>query len=392
MRTTSNGTGGRSGERGADTSLRIEPVSSRAELRAFLRLPWRIYRHDSHWVPPLLVEQRKLLNRRRHPFHRHADVEYFLARRNERVVGRIAAIVNHRHVEFHGELVGFFGFFECEDDPAAARGLIGRAEDWLAARGMRTIRGPMSFSTNEECGLLIDGFDTPPMIMTTHNPAYYERLLEAAGLRKAKDLLAYLLSDIRAPERLLRGVARMGERAGAIIRPIRMKELPREIERVREIYNSAWERNWGFVPMTGAEFDEMAKQMKQIIDPELCLIAEIDGEAVGFELSLPDFNQAIRHANGRLLPFGIFKLLWHARHIDQARVITLGVKPAYRRLGLDAMMTLRAYRRAVELGYRRSEASWILEDNLPTRRILERLGWSVYKTYRVYDKPLHADS
>ena len=369
-------------------AVRIEPVSGRSDLRAVLRLPWRIYRNDPHWVPPLLVEQRKLLNRRRHPFHEHADVEYFLARRGTRVVGRIAAIVNHRHVEFHDEPVGFFGFFECEDDPAAACALLSTAEDWVGQRGMRAIRGPMSFSTNEECGLLVSGFDEPPKIMMTHNPPYYERLLEGAGLRKAKDLLAYLIPDVRPPERLLRGVARLSERARATIRPIRMKELAREIERIRDVYNSAWERNWGFVPMTEAEFDEMAKQMKQIVDPELCLLAEIDGEVVGFELALPDFNQAIRHANGRLLPFGIFRLLWHARRIDDVRVVTLGVKPEYRRLGLDAMMMLRGYQRAAARGYRRSEASWILEDNVGMRRILERLGWAVHKTYRVYDKPL----
>ena len=371
-------------------TLRVDRVVSRADLRAFLRLPWRIYRDDPCWVPPLLVEQRRLLDRAKHPFHEHADVEYFLARRGGDVIGRIAAIVNHRHVEFHDEAVGFFGFFECTDDPAAANALLSNAEEWLRARGMYAMRGPMNFSTNEECGLLVGGFDVAPMLMTTHNPPYYERLFEGAGLRGAKDMFAYLLAEIREPDRLMRGVARLAARSPAVVRPIMMKDLKREIERVREVYNSAWERNWGFVPMTKAEFDDMAKQMKQIVDPELCLIAEVDGEPVGFALALPDFNQAIRHTNGRLLPFGIVKLLWHARRIDQVRVITLGVKPEYRRHGLDAMMMLRQYRRALELGYRRSEASWILEDNLPMRRILERLGWDIYKTYRIYEKPLRA--
>ena len=377
---------------GAGAALRVDRVSGRGDMRAFLRLPWRIYRDDPYWVPPLLVEQRKLLDRARHPFHQHADVEYFLARRGDDVVGRIAAIVNHRHVEFHDEPVGFFGFFECIDDPAAANALLVAAEDFVAARGMRAIRGPMNFSTNEECGLLVDGFETSPMIMMTHNPPWYERLIEGAGLRRARDMYAYLLAEIREPDRLMRGVARLAERSPAVVRPIRMKEMRAEIERIREVYNSAWERNWGFVPMTEAEFDEMAKQMKQIVDPELCLIAEVDGEPVGFALALPDFNQAIRHTDGRLLPFGLFKLLWYARRIDQVRVITLGVKPEYRRHGLDAMMMLRAYRRALELGYRRSEASWILEDNVPMRRIMERLGWQVYKTYRVYEKPIAATS
>ena len=382
------------GHTGDGAAIRVDRVAGRADLRAFLRLPWRIYRNDPHWIPPLLVEQRKLLSRRRHPFHQHADVEYFLARRGDRIVGRIAAIVNHRHVEFSDEPVGFFGFFECDDDPAAARALFSRAEDWIAERGMKTIRGPMNFSTNEECGLLVDGFDQPPMLMMTHNPPYYERLLEGSGYRKSKDLLAYLDARMEPPERLVRGVARVAERGGAtvVVRPIRMKELASEIERISEVYNAAWERNWGFVPMTEAEFDEMAKQMKQIVDPELCLIAEVDGVVAGFGLSLPDYNQAIRHANGRLLPFGLLKLLWHSRRIDQVRVITLGVKPEYRRYGLDAIMMLRGYEHSRKRGYKRSEASWILEDNGPMRRILEHLGWVVYKTWRVYDKPLAAGS
>lgn len=370
--------------------LSVDVAEGRRDMDRFIRVAFDVNRDDPNWVPPLLVEQRKLLDRDNHPFHRHADVEYFLARRDGRVVGRIAAIVNHRHNEFHEDRLGFFGFFECEDDPAAARALLSAAEDWCAARGMERIRGPMNFSTNEECALLVDGFDTPPMLMMTHNPPYYERLLESAGYRKEKDLLAYLLEDMEAPERVVRGAERAQKRIGAVIRPIRMKELRSEIEIIRDIYNSAWERNWGFVPMTEAEFDEMAKQLKQIVDPELCLIAEVDGEPVGFELTLPDFNQAIAKTDGRLLPFGIFKLLWHARKIDAARVITLGLKPDYRRLGLDAMMTLRGYRRVSDLGYHRIEASWILEDNVEMRRVMERLGARVYKTYRVYERALTA--
>lgn len=377
---------------GADSdnvsAVQVDAVRGRRDLRRFLQLPWAIYAGDPHWVPPLLVEQRKLLDRSRHPFHQHAEVEYFLARRGSRLVGRIAAIVNHRHIEFHDERVGFFGFFECEDDPAAAVALLNTAQAWLAERGMAGVRGPMNFSTNEECGLLIDGFDSPPMIMMTHNPPYYRHLLESAGYAKAKDLLAYLLIDRGVPERLAKGVERVQRRARATIRPIRLDALDEEIERVREIYNSAWERNWGFVPMTDAEFDEMAKQLKQIINPDICLIAEIDDEAVGFALALPDLNQAIRHTNGRLLPFGIVKLLWHARKIDAARVITLGVKPRFRRLGLDAMMMLRIWEKGTAGGYHRGEASWILEDNWDMRRIMERLGGRVYKTYRIYERGL----
>lgn len=371
-------------------AVTVRPVDGRADLSRFIRLPWRIYANDPVWVPPLLSDLKTVLDRRRHPFHQHADVEYFLAWRGDEVVGRIAAIVNHRHNEFHGEKTGFFGFFECIDDGDVARALLETAEAWLRERGMERVYGPESFSTNEESGLglLVDGFDKPPVIMMAHTPPYYPRLVEGAGYVKAKDLLAYWLDDQRPPERLVRGVERLRQAERVKLRTLNLKDFAGEVARIKDIYNSAWERNWGFVPMTDAEFDHLARQLRPVVNPRLCAIAEVDGEPVGFALALPDFNQALKHVNGRLFPFGIFKLLWYRRKIDTLRVLTLGLKPGYRQKGIDAMLYLHIFREGVAAGFKQAECSWILEDNWDMRRGLERMGARVYKTYRIYEKTL----
>lgn len=370
------------------SGVRVEPVSGRRDLRRFLRLPWQLYRNDPAWIPPLLADQRALLDRRRHPFHRHAEVEYFLARRGGNVVGRIAAVVNRRFIEFHGEHTGFFGFFESVDDRDVAAALLGSAEEWLRRRGMTHVLGPMNFSTNEDCGLLVDGFAHPPAVMMPHNPPYYADLLDGSGYAKAKDLLAYWLEGPHVPERLARGVARLQRTEGIRIRPIELRHLERDVGHIQEIYNSAWERNWGFVPMTDEEFAYLARQLKQVVDPVVCLLAEAEGEPVGFALALPDLNQVLRHMDGRLFPFGLAKFFWYRRKINQARVLTLGLKPGYRRKGLDAMLYLRIFENGLNAGYGRAECSWILEDNWEMRRGLERMGAHVYKTYRVFEKAL----
>lgn len=371
--------------------MAVRPVANRRELERFIRLPWRIYARDPAWVPPLLLDVRTALDRDKHPFHEHAEVEYFLAWQGTEPVGRIAAIVNRAHNEFHEDRVGFFGFFESIDDPAVAAGLLAEAEDWLRQRGMVSVRGPMNFSTNEELsspGIQLDGFDRPPVIMMTHNPPYYAGLLEATGYGKAMDLLAYWVADNRLQPRLVEALQRLGAAQGVRVRPLEMKHLDEEVARIQDVYNSAWERNWGFVPLTQAEIDHMAKQLKPAIDPNLCLLAESGDEAVGFVLALPDYNQALRHMNGRLLPLGIFKLLWYRRSVTVARTITLGLKPAHRKRGLDAALVAQLFVNGARRGLQHSECSWILEDNVPMRRVLERLGAEVYKTYRVYEKPL----
>jgi hypothetical protein len=371
-------------------AIRVTPVRGRRDFDRFLKLPWKIYERDPNWVPPLLLDQKNVLDRRKHPFHQHAEVEYFLAWKGGEVVGRIAAIVNHAYVEFHDERTGFFGFFECVDDAEVAAALLRTAEGWVRERGMDRILGPMSFSTNEECPLamLVEGFDRPPAVMMAYNPPYYPRLVEGAGYEKAKDLLAYFVDDPNPPERLRRGVARLQESEEIRIRPVDMKRFREEVAAIKGIYNSAWERNWGFVPMTDAEFDHLARQLRPIVNPNLCLIAEVRGEPAGFAVALPDYHQVLRHLNGRLFPFGLFKLLWYRRKIDGIRVITLGLKPGFRRMGLDAMFYLRIFEEGVKGGYRWAECSWILEDNWDMRRPLERLGARAYKTYRIYAKEL----
>lgn len=388
MTPTAGHAGGVAPPVGARAAVEVEPVRGRRALRQFLMLPWRIQGGDPAWVPPLLADQRALLDRRKHPFHEHAEVEYFLAWRNGEVVGRIAAGVNHRHNEFHGERAGFFGFLEFVDDPAVSAALLGAAESWVAGRGLEVCRGPMNFSSNEEWGLLIDGFERPPTIMMTHNPRYYARHLEACGYTKARDLIAYLLDDPALPARLAGAMEKLSRRGGVTIRTLDMRRFDSEVDAIKSIYNEAWERNWGFIPMTDAEFGYMARQLKPVVDPRFCLIAEVRGEPVAFILALPDFNIAIRHANGRLFPFGLLKILWHRREIDQLRVITLGVKPGYRRLGIDTLMCARVWIDAAAAGYRRAECSWILEDNLDMRRPIERMGGRAYKTYRIYEKRL----
>ena len=371
----------------------VNRVEGRADLNAFIKLPWRIYRDDPHWVAPLLMDVRSVLDRSKHPFHKHADVEYFLARRNDVVIGRIAAIVNHVYNEFHGELTGFFGLFECADDAAAARALLDTAEEWLLARGMKRVLGPMNLSTNDELGspgFLIEGFDTPPTVMMSHGRPYYGALAEGAGYTKAKDLLAYWVEGGEPPERMVRITDRLARSVNMKLRALDMKRLDEEVEVIQEIYNSAWERNWGFVPLTAEEILHLARQLKPVVNPHLVALAYIDDEPVGFVLGLPDLNQALRHTNGRLFPTGLFKFLWHRRDIDHIRVLTLGLKPKYRLRGLDAALIVHVFREAAKYVQPRGECSWILEDNFEMRNGLERMGGHAYKRYRVYEKPLVA--
>ena len=367
----------------------ITPVQSQADLKAFINLPWTIYRNDPYWVPPLRSDLKKRLDKSRHPFFDHAEAEFLIARREGRVVGRIVAIKNDAHIDFHQEQVGFFGFFESIEDPEVVATLFSHAAQWLQAHKLQVMRGPVNYSTNDDCGLLIEGFDSPPMIMMPYNPPYYPDLIEGFGFKKAKDLLAYEITDeVRVPERLERTVQWIKKRKNITIRPLVKKQIHQEIQRVKEVYNSAWEKNWGFIPMTDRQIDYMAQELIKIIDPDLLLFAEIEGEPVAFILALPDFYVALKQANGRLFPFGLLKLLWHSRKIDTARVLTFGIKEKYRQQGIDALMYYEAYKRGVAKGYRRGEMSWILEDNTLMNRGLINMGATLYKRYRIYDYPL----
>lgn len=352
----------------------------------FLDLPYRLYRHDPHWVPPLRIAQKEILNSGKHPFYANAEITCFLAARRGNPVGRIAAILNRRYNEFHNERAGFFGFFECEDDPEAAASLLSAARSWLRARGAEVIRGPVNPSTNYEVGVLVDGYASSPLIMMTYNPPYYAALLEGCGLKKAKDLQAYYCkTDEAISDRMERVAERAARLKGMTIRPVNMKIFWEEVERIWSVYNSAWERNWGFVPMTRDEFFAMAKEMKTILVPELCLIGEVGGQIAGFALALPDINQALKHAGGRLFPFGLLKILYYQRFINQVRVLALGVLEEYRSTGVAAGFYAALIRSSRRLGYRGGELSWVLEDNVLMKRSLEVLGATRYKTYRIYE-------
>jgi GNAT superfamily N-acetyltransferase len=361
-------------------------------LGPFLDVAWTYNAADPQWVAPLRMVVEGVLNAKKHPFHAHATVQLFLAERGGRVVGRIAAIENRLHNETHGDRRGFFGLFECEDNAATAAALLDAAAAWLKGRGLESMQGPMNLSTNEEIsspGVLVDGFGTPPYITMSHNPPYYGALMDGAGMKKAKDLVAYRIPGNEAPERLTRSADVILRRHGATVRPLRMKHFREDAQVIKDVYNAAWSLNWGFVPFTDAEFDHVANDMKQIVDPDLCLIAEVDGEPVGFSLTLPDVNQALKHLpDGRLFPFGVFKFLWHKRKIDRARVITLGFKPAYQRAGLGAAFYLKTFLNSRARGYKEGEGSWILEDNHEMRHAMEKIGCTVYKTYRVYERPI----
>ena len=335
-----------------------------------------------------------LLDRRRNPFFEHADAEYFLAERDGEVVGRIAAISNRLHNETHGDRVGFFGFFESVHDQGVADALFAAAGEWCRTRGHDVLRGPASFSVNDECGLLVDGFDTPPTVMMPYNPRYYVELVERAGFAKAKDLLVYtggaMDRYIPVPERLARGTELIRQRQGITLRALDMQRFDEDVERIKHIYNSAWEKNWGFVPMTDRELDHLAEQFKPVVIPDIVPFAEKDGEVIGFGIVLPDLNEVLRHSrSGYLLPL-LPRLLWKVktRRFRRARILLLGILPEYRGKGIDAMLYHWIWTRCGELGITWGEAGWILEDNPAMNAGLEKMTFRVYKTYRLYDRAL----
>lgn len=356
----------------------------------FILFPWssRIYKNDSYWVPPLISEDKKIFNPAVHPFHKYAEITLFLLYQNKKPVGRIAAIINHNHNKFHDEKTGFFGFFESINSPEAAQYLIDAVSKHLKAKGMEVIRGPMNFSTNDTCGLLIEGFDSSPVFMMPYNPPYYSELLESAGLKKVKDLYAYCADQSIAGQlpRLERLSQKVLSDKSVKIRCLDMKNIFRDIGVIKEIYNNAWSKNWGFVPMTEEEFDYLANDMRKVIDPDFVLIAEIDGNPAGFSMALPDYNQIIKKVNGRLLPFGIFHFILGKSKIKTMRLLTMGVVHQYQKRGLDIVFYLETIKRGFKKGYQKAELSWILEDNIMMNRILNSLGAKVYKKYRVYEK------
>jgi GNAT superfamily N-acetyltransferase len=370
----------------------IEPVSGRKQLNAFIAVPWSIYRDDPNWVPPLRFEQKQRLTAK-NPFFEHAHWQAWLARRDGRVIGRVSAQIDRLFEERHGRKVGFFGMLEATDEVELFSALLRTAENWLRDQGMEQVRGPFNLSINEECGLLVEGFDSPPSIMMGHARPYHARHVEAAGYVGTKDLLAYYVApDFDAPTvmtRLAEAAARQVK-----VRPLQRKQLKKELEVLRDIFNDAWYNNWGFVPFTEAEFADIGELLTLLVDDDFVQIAEIDERPVAMIVTLPNINEVIRDLNGRLLPFGWIKLLWRlkVRYPTTCRVALMGVRPEYQHTRLGpalAFMVIDAARQAViRRGIRGAELSWILEDNHGMRNILETIGGRICKRYRIYEKPL----
>lgn len=370
-------------------TISIAPILSKSETLPFIKFAWQIYRNYPQWVPPLLMDRKKLMDREKNPFYKHADAEFFLARRSGVIVGRIGAIINHNHNREHHQKIGFFGFFECVNDQGVADVLFSTAKNWLRARGTTAIRGPASPSVNDEYGLLVDGFDRSPVVLMPYNPPYYATLIEKAGFGKVKDLYAYHMHKDRVfSGKLARVADAIKEREGLSFRSLNMKKFDEEVATLKELYNRAWQYNWGAVPMTDEEFDALAKDLKPVVVPGLVVIAEFKGEPIGFALSLPDLNIALKYnRRGYLLP-GLYCLMRHKKKINQIRIIVLGVIPERLKSGAGGMLFYEMARRSDELGFPEGEAGWVLEDNVMMNRGAELLNGERVKTYRIYEQSL----
>lgn len=371
------------------TQVLVTQASSSLDMDAFIRFPLRHYSRDPFFVPPLLYERKKFF-KPSNPIFQFTEVVYFLARDEKgEVVGRVTAHINERHNRHAVEKTGFFGFFECIDDQEVASALMTEAEDALRARGMKVIRGPFNFSTNEECGFLVQGFDRPPTIMMPYTKPYYPDAMTRLGYRKAKDLLAYEYEyQGSIPNYLVRPSRRIRERKQIVIRSINMHRFEEDVETIFRIYNAAWSQNWGFVPVTEEEFRYAAKDLKPIVDPSIVLIAEKAGRPVAFSVSLPDYNVLLKKMSGRLLPFGFLHLLFGRKSIRRVRTLLLGVVAEYRLSGIEVLLIHDTFEKGTPKGYWTGEMSWVLEDNLLMRRTLERMGARIRKAYRIYEKAL----
>jgi len=371
----------------------INRVTNEADKIKFIKFPWKIYKNNPNWVPPLIFDVKNNLDTKKNPFYTHSKIELWLAYRGSEIVGRIAAIANDNHNKFHNDKVGFWGYFECINDKEVSRALFDTTKEYLLSQGMDTMRGPINLSTNDEVGMLINAFNKPAVMLMTFNPDYYPALAEDYGFVKVKDLFAYevtdkILKDAKTMEKLERVSQIVLRREKLTIRKINLQDFDNEVQIIEEIYNKAWVKNWGFIPMTDDEFKYLAKNLKAVVDRDFIYIAEFDGKPIAFSLALPDYNQVFIKMNGKLFPFGIIKLLLNKKKIDGIRLITLGIIPEFQKKGTEAVFILNTIKEGTSKGFNKAEISWILEDNAPMVATAENLGADKYKTYRLYDKQI----
>jgi GNAT superfamily N-acetyltransferase len=376
-------------------SVDVRPVASRRDLKEFIEVPFGLHSTSPQWVPPLRVERRLFLNRKLNAYFKHGEAEYFLARRDGRVVGRISAQIDTAYNEFHDSAWGWFGFLELEDDPEVASALVDAAAAWLTARGCDRMVGPVDFTMNDEAGILIEGFDRDPFIKQPWHPPYYQGLCEQAGLVKAMDLFMWEL-EIADRSKLLPILFDLAEQAepkhGVKLRKMSRRSLRRDMDRFAEVYNAAWKDNWGFVPYSKTDLNQYAQEMQLVFDHHWFMVAEKDGETVGVALSFPDVNQVLKQMNGRLLPLGWWKFLRKSRYMDRVRVGFLGVKPEYQHTGIAAKFYVEHFDMAAVTPQTWGEMGWILETNTAMNRGMEAMGGRIVKRFRVFERPLGAQS
>lgn len=370
-------------------SIRIQRVTTAAERKQFIKFPWHIYRHDPLWVPQLISDEMKILDPAKGTFYTFGEVALFMAWRGSEPVGRISAQTNNQYERYHDNHTGFFGFFESIEDQQVTDALIGAATDWLRSKGKKRMMGPMSLSMYDISGTLIDGNDTMPCILTAYNPAHYQQLLESSGMKKAMDWYAFLVSkDSHLRPGLQRIADRVMQQEGLEIVPLDMKIFDQRVREVARIFSDAWMENWGHVPLTDGQVDDMVKELKMVIVPETTLFALYHGECIGFSLSVRDVNPALQKANGRLFPLGLFKLLWHIRRTTRLRTMAMGVLKEHRHRGIDIAFYLKTFEEGLKLGFVDSECSIILETNRRMIGALEDLSARRYKTFRFYEKDI----
>lgn len=369
--------------------VQIKKVRTRRELSAFIRFPWAVYEGNPYWVPPLIVDMKQKLDRRKHPFFEHGEADYFMAFRGRQPVGRIAAVVDRAHNERHRDATGFFGLFECRNDPDAARALLDAAAGWVREKGLDVLRGPMNLSMNDECAFLIEGFDLPPVVMMPYNPPYYMDLMEACGMSKAKDLYAFRMDRGHATSaKVQAALARVADPDRFRIRTFDRSRLFEEAATIAHIYNSGWRNNWGFVPWTDTEIKHMARSLVRFADPDVVLFVEREGRPVGFAFGLPNLNEALAKINGRLLPFGFIRLLAARKRIKGVRAVVFGVIPEVMGTGVAYLLYDRFEKALLAKGFEWGELSWQLEDNEAINRFAASIGAGIYKRYRIYEKKI----